>query len=115
MSAKGCPTGDCRKAQPEGTPVTDFASLVNPQAIAAARGEAGATVARAEADAASMRLRLGRHDDLASLAEEVRTRGLARHDLAEAGNAAPPESRLPASAPPARRLYPLAQEGECPG
>jgi hypothetical protein len=60
----------------------------------------------AAAEAASMRLRLGRHDDLAALAEEVRTRGLARHDLAEAGNAPPPESRLPASrrvAPPCFR------------
>jgi tetratricopeptide (TPR) repeat protein len=54
----------------------------------------------AAAEAASMRLRLGRHDDLAALAEEVRARGLSRHDLASAAPPAPaPESRLPASAP----------------
>jgi serine/threonine protein kinase/tetratricopeptide (TPR) repeat protein len=54
----------------------------------------------AAAEAASMRLRLGRHDDLAALAEEVRTRGLARHDLAAAAPPSPgPASRLPAQGP----------------
>ena len=44
MSLPGRPKGKFRKAQPEGTPVTDFASLVNPQAIAAARLRIGADV-----------------------------------------------------------------------
>ncbi|MFO0758449.1 MAG: AAA family ATPase [Byssovorax sp.] len=57
----------------------------------------------AAAEAASMRLRLGRHDDLAALAEEVRSRGLSRHDLGAAGSPGP-ESRLPESRLPESRL-----------